>query len=338
VPYVGSTAYAAVIAAASFSANGLTIAWSLVFSAARGEVSAAVAAVSAAPGLAAVPLATSTPAVTSRTTQPFGWNGSVLTILTKDLRCGSASVSPPPLRRLEKALDFAHVLGDAAAETFTLGNLGTTLIHAERWDEAQDAFERALLLAESLGDRERKATALAGLGGIAMHQGRKAKAARLYRRAAALCGTEDRRHLAEHLVGLVEALSALGREQELERELQRLVDLVQQSGDEEVAVDGLTRAAWWQIERGKREEAAYFYATAIAIAAVSSLLPEEHRTDEAFVKALRDALISQARISSALAKRSNVRRPILSTLSLLTRPTSRPRSLARSSNRFLRMR
>jgi len=195
------------------------------------------------------------------------------------------------LRRLETALDFARVLGDAAAEAFTLGNLGLTFIHAERWDEAQDAFERALLLAESLGDRERKATALAGLGDIAMHHGRKAKAARLYRRAAALRGTEDRRHLAEHLVGLVEALSALGREQELERELQRLIDLAQESGDEEVAVDGLVRAAWWRLEHGKREEAAHFYATAIAIAAVSSLPPEERCTEEAFVKALADALI-----------------------------------------------
>jgi hypothetical protein len=70
-----------------------------------------------------------------------------------------------------------------------------------------------------------------------------------------------------------------------------LVDLAQESGDEEVAVDGLARAAWWRLERGKPDEAAYFYATAIAVAAVSSLPAEERRTDEVFVKALASALI-----------------------------------------------
>jgi tetratricopeptide (TPR) repeat protein len=53
------------------------------------------------------------------------------------------------LQRLNKALGLARALGDVDAEALTLGNLGLTLVFAERWDEAQDAFKRALTLARS---------------------------------------------------------------------------------------------------------------------------------------------------------------------------------------------
>ncbi len=197
----------------------------------------------------------------------------------------------PALQRLRKALELARALGDADAEAFTLGNLGIALVDADRWDDADDTYQRALTLARSLGEREHEATALAGLARTAMHRERPAEAARLYRRAVDLRGEQDHRHLAENLASLVEVLAALGREQELERGMQRLIDLAQANGDEEVAVDGLTRAAWQLLRRDEQKEAASCYATAIVLAGVSGTSDQEHPTAEATAKALAEALI-----------------------------------------------
>jgi tetratricopeptide (TPR) repeat protein len=197
----------------------------------------------------------------------------------------------PALQRLRKAHELARAVGDADAEAFTLGNLGIALVDAGRWDEAEDAYGRALTLARSLGEPEYQATALAGLARIALHRERPAEAARLYRRAVALRGERDHRHLAEHLGGLVEVLASLGREQELEREAQRLVDLAQANGDEDVAVHGLARAAWQLLQRDDQDGAASFYATAVVLAGVSGTSDEDHPTAEATAKALAEALI-----------------------------------------------
>jgi tetratricopeptide (TPR) repeat protein len=203
------------------------------------------------------------------------------------------------LQRLEKALELAHALRDADAEAWTLGNLGLALLDSDRWDEAQGVFLQMLTLGRSLRKRQHEATAVAGLARIALHQGRKAEAARLYRRAVGLQTEQDRRHLVGNLAGLVEALAALGREQELEREVQRLIDLGQANGYEEVAINGLVRAAWRLLQRREREDAAYYYATAIVIAGVSALSAEEcpaeeGSIDEATADAFARALVEPA--------------------------------------------
>ena len=57
------------------------------------------------------------------------------------------------------------------------------------------------------------------------------------------------------------------------------------------------RAAWWLLQRGEREEAAYFYATAITVAgasAASALSVEERLIDKATAVTLARALVEPA--------------------------------------------
>jgi hypothetical protein len=96
------------------------------------------------------------------------------------------------------------------------------------------------------------------------------------------------RHLVEDLASLVEALAALGRDEELEITRQRLITVAEQVHAEDVAADGLAQAAARILARdGDRAAAAYMFATAIVIslAGVASADLSDEAKAQAYTRA-----------------------------------------------------
>lgn len=167
---------------------------------------------------------------------------------------------------LEHAVTLARSLDDPHSEGMALGNLGIALSNADRWQEANASFQKARALALHLRDPQLEATAIGGLAGVAFVAGRHAGAARLYRRAARL-RSQETLHTVEDVAGLSESLAALGRTDELQQQVQRMVDIAQRLGAETLVSDALCRVGRWYLKRGDQEEAASIYAIAIVLAA-----------------------------------------------------------------------
>jgi tetratricopeptide (TPR) repeat protein len=102
--------------------------------------------------------------------------------------------------------------------------LGLVLSDAEEFEEARLSFEAAQETAPEV--RSVVASALSGLAGIALGEGRMDDAVKLYRRSLSV-DRDNAVHTLERLLGLCEALAAVGNRRSFDVRLQQVVDLVQ---------------------------------------------------------------------------------------------------------------
>ncbi len=196
--------------------------------------------------------------------------------LGESLSQSGASTEALPL--LERALALARELGDARGQADALGSLGLALGKLGEVAAAEQRFTEALALGQSAELPTAEAVALGGLALVAFERADYALARDRYTAAAAIEERlGDRRHLAESLGGVVESLAALGKTEALSVPAQRLVDLAQAIGAEELASDSLARAGRWYLERADIDQAAELYAASLAGAAVILAAGSEER-------------------------------------------------------------
>jgi tetratricopeptide (TPR) repeat protein len=178
-----------------------------------------------------------------------------------------------------RAVAIARALADMRAEVESLCNLGLALADAERVDEARQTYRDA----ERLAHRGRlpllEARAISGRAGVAFLHRRYAQAAGLYQRAADISTGNDSEHLGD-LAGLLESLSAAGKDQHLQRVTQELVDVAQRSRGEADAVFALTRSASRWLARDALDEAASLFAVAFVLGAVAANMNVEPEPGE----------------------------------------------------------
>jgi tetratricopeptide (TPR) repeat protein len=173
------------------------------------------------------------------------------------------------ISKLNKAVSLSRKLADRESEAESLANLGIALSDAKQWDNAQSTFRLARNVARAAKHPSAEASAIGGLARIAFVKGRFKTAAKLYEKAARLSSTgKSNRQFLEDLAGLVESLAAAGRNLDIEREAQRLVDVAQKRLETELASESLMRAARWFLKRNELEDAASLYAAGIAITGV----------------------------------------------------------------------
>jgi tetratricopeptide (TPR) repeat protein len=178
-----------------------------------------------------------------------------------------AGVVDKAIPLLERAVELSKDLGDTEKEAEALGNLGIALREADKVDEAEVTLRNARDLARQLRSLAKEALAVGGLAGVAFVRGHFGRAERSYRRAEKLNRTVlDLHHALEDRAGVVESLSARGRSENLQDEIQRLIDLAQDLDDSEFGAEALARSARWWLRRDDLEEAASLYGIAIVLA------------------------------------------------------------------------
>lgn len=212
--------------------------------------------------------------------------------LGEALNQSGASAEALPL--LERALALARTLDDTRSQADALGSLGLALGTLGEVAAAEERFTEALALGRSVGLPTAEAVALGGLALVAFERADYALARDRYAAAAAIEERlGDRRHLAESLAGRVEALAALGETADMEIAAQRLVDLAQAIGAEELASRALGRTGRWYLERGELAEAIDLYEASIAAALTlfGNSEEAEQRATEALMFATMLALI-----------------------------------------------
>jgi len=170
------------------------------------------------------------------------------------------------ISKLNKAVVLSRELGDRKSEGESLANLGIALSDAKKWENAQSTFRLARDIARTERQSFTEASAVGGLAKVAFVKGRFKTAAKLYEEAAKLNSSRSSNiQFVEDIAGLVESLAAAGKDQDLEREAQRLIDVAQQNFETELASEALMRAARWLLKRTELDDAASLYAVGIAI-------------------------------------------------------------------------
>lgn len=173
------------------------------------------------------------------------------------------------VRHGRAAVALARALSDLQAEVESLCNLGLALADAEDLREATRTYRQAERLARRLSAPLLQARAIGGRARVAFVAGRHDEAVELYQRAAASSASNDADYLGD-LAGLLESLSAAGKDRNLEQIAQQLVDVAQRSAGEDDAVVALARSARWWLALGRRDEAASLFAVAIVLGAVAA--------------------------------------------------------------------
>jgi tetratricopeptide (TPR) repeat protein len=147
-----------------------------------------------------------------------------------------------------QSVDLAQQLGDPHALAGAYVQLGLVLSDAEEFEEARLSFEAAQEAAPE--DRSVVASALSGLAGIALGEGRFDDAVKLYRRSLSI-DRDGAVHTLERLLGLCEALAAIGNRRSFNVRLQQAVDLVQKEPLGERVYLGLPRSARRWADQGR---------------------------------------------------------------------------------------
>lgn len=151
-------------------------------------------------------------------------------------------------RAARQSVDLAQQLGDSPSLAGAYVQLGLVLSDAEEFEEARLSLEAAHETAPE--DRSVVASALSGLAGIALGEGRLDDAVKLYRRSLSI-DRDEAGHTLERLLGLCEALAAVGNRRSFNLRLQQVVDLVQKEPPGERLFFGLTRSARRWADRGR---------------------------------------------------------------------------------------
>jgi tetratricopeptide (TPR) repeat protein len=169
--------------------------------------------------------------------------------------------------KLQEAAALARDLTDELAEGQTLGNLGIALAQSERYKEAEAAFKGARRLGRRTKSLTTEAMAVGGLAQLLFNADHPAKAIPLYLKAIALEEKAGERvQLAEDLAAITQAYAAIDDLENTQVYGQRLVELAQRTRLENVAANGLCRAARWMLRFGRAEDARSTYATALLLA------------------------------------------------------------------------
>lgn len=175
------------------------------------------------------------------------------------------------IERLDEAAKFARSLDDLEGEATALGNLGIALRELGRLEEAEAVLGSARRLSQRSRNPSIEALAVGALGGVEFAKEHFGRALQYYRRAARLnLSVGQTVQALEDVAAVVECLSALGRVVELQEQVQRLVDLVQVTGDGFLGAVALVRSARWWLQQGALDTAADLYALALLVAGLGA--------------------------------------------------------------------
>jgi len=174
------------------------------------------------------------------------------------------------LEYANRAVQTSEAIGSDVEKARALTMLGLAAGAAGDWEAALSYHRRALELARNLGDQETESVALGGLAQANFAQDHKARAAELYSEAAAIeRRLRDPDHEAQSRAALIELAAAANDEPGLRRELQRLINLVQQEhASLDIALNGISRAgaAWLRSDRIEAAGATYYAGILLALA------------------------------------------------------------------------
>jgi tetratricopeptide (TPR) repeat protein len=151
-------------------------------------------------------------------------------------------------REARQSVDLAQQLGDSHALAGAYVQLGLVLSDAAQFEEARLSLEAAQETAPE--GKSVVAMALSGLAGIALGEGRLDDAVKLYRRSLS-SDRDDAVHTLERLLGLCEALAAVGNRRSFNVCLQQVVDLAQKEPLGERLYFGLPRSARRWADQGR---------------------------------------------------------------------------------------
>lgn len=168
-------------------------------------------------------------------------------------------------RAARQSVDLAQQLGDSHALAGAYVQLGLVLSDAEEFEEARLSLEAAHETAPE--DRSVVASALSGLAGIALGEGRLDDAVKLYRRSLSI-DRDEAVHTLERLLGLCEALAAVGNRRSFNVRLQQVVDLVQKEPLGERLFFGLPRSARRWADQGRLRFAGEVLAVVVLMGAL----------------------------------------------------------------------
>lgn len=175
-------------------------------------------------------------------------------------------------RAARQSVELAQQLEDLNALGAAYVQLGLVLSDAEEFEEARFSFEAAQETAPE--DKSVVASAVSGLAGIAIAEGRMDAAVQLYRRSLSM-GRDDAIHSLESLLGLCEALAAVGNRRSFNVRLQQVVDLVRKEPVGDRPYLGLPRSARRWADRGRLRFAGEVLAVVALLAALDSSEKEE---------------------------------------------------------------
>lgn len=190
------------------------------------------------------------------------------------------------LNHFEDAVELATRSISISRETGDLSELarassmrGLAHASAENWEAARGDHLLALRVARQSGDLSTEAVALGGLAQTSFAIRRYKRARSLYQQSAELeQRLMDWDHEAESRAALVEVGAVLTDPDQVRRDLQRLIDLVQQKdASVATAITGIARAGGAWLRNGRTREAGETFLAGILLALAQWRDPDDHR-------------------------------------------------------------